>query len=166
MRDEKDHKLLFDLDSIDKLAPEKKYDYVQLAINNCLKNHPDGITVQLMSELTGLNQRTVKIHLEHLTATREVVKKEYGTRMAIYFSNGKLSPDQPSKSIVMRNSMIHMQLIENTWGKFVYIQERKNEPSSKMLRTVGGVMIDLEHVQDLVESLQEIAGLDEIDGER
>ena len=152
---------LFDLESINQLGPERKSDYVRMAIKECLFKHPEGITAQLLSEYTGVEQRTVKKYLEQLTATREVFKKEYGARIAIYFPNGKeLTEDEPHV-LSIGDAIFHIQLIENSWGKFIYLQERKKDAYSGMTKTVGGVMIDCEGVPELIETLKELSSFNE-----
>jgi hypothetical protein len=147
---------LFDVESIDQLSPEKKSDYIQLAIKNCLSKHPEGLTVQLLAEYTGLAQKTVKKHLDQLTATREAFKKEYGARVAIFFPNGKQVLPNAPKVLTIGDGIFQLQVIENSWGKFIYIQERKKEVHSNMVKTVGGIMIDCEGIPELIDALKEI----------
>jgi hypothetical protein len=151
--------LLFDIESIDQLGPERKSDYVRMAIVNCLSKHPEGITSQLLSEHTGLNQRTVKKYLEQLTATREVFKKEYGARIAIYFPNGKETSENEPQILNIGDATFQLQLIENTWGKFIYLQERKKDVYSGITKTIGGIMIDCEGVPELIGVLKEMSSL-------
>lgn len=155
---------LFDIESIDQLSPEKKSDYIRLAIRNCLSEHAEGITVQLISELTGLAQKTVKKHLEQLTATREAFKKEYGARNVVYFPNGREVTQDVPHTLKIGDVIFQLQLIENTWGRFVYIQERKKDAYSKMIKTVGGIMVECEGVPELIEALKEVSSCGDISG--
>jgi len=149
--------LIFDIESIDQLSPEKKADYIQLAIKDCLSKHTGGITTQLLSELTGISSRTVKKYLDHLTATREVTKKEYGARFTIYYPIEKKVTADSSKSITIGESIFHFGIVENTWGKFVYIQEKKIDTFSGMIKTVGGIMVDSTGALEFIRTLKEMA---------
>jgi hypothetical protein len=164
MNNKCENELLFDAESIEQLGPEKKSDYIRLAIINCLSTHPEGITVQLLCELTGLTQKTIKKHLDQLTATREAYKKEYGTRISIYFPNGKQNNQNATKIITVGNSLFQFQIIENTWGKYIYIQERKRDSYSNMIKTIGGIMIDYESASEFINVMKEItAGTGDLD---
>lgn len=157
MKKDSGNELIFDLESIEQLSPKKKADYLELAIKNSLSQHPEGITAQLLSELTGISQRTVKKHLDQLTATRAAVRKEYGSRIAIYFPISKQDVGPAPKTIEVGESIYQLQLIENTWGRFVYVQERKKDVYSGMTKTLGGVMIDCDGMLEFVKALKEVA---------
>lgn len=162
MINEKENKqTLFNIESIDQLGPERKADYVKLMIKDCIIKHPGGISGQLLSELTGIAQKTVKKYLDQMSATREILKKEYGIRMTIYFPIGRESSNINILTVKSKETTIRLQLIENTFGEFVYLQETKKDSQTMMTKTVGGVMIDCESIPDIIDALKELSSYNE-----
>ncbi len=147
---------LFDAESISQLSPERKADYVKLAIKECISRHPGGITAQLIAESTGIIQRTVKKYLDQMTATREIYTKEYGTRIVIYFPIGKNIQETESTIVRDRDTAYKLQKVENSFGRFVYLQEMKKDIKTGMMKIVGGVMIDMDSVKEIVGALQKL----------
>lgn len=145
---------LFDADSINQLSPERKADYVRLAIKECISRHPGGMTAQLIAESTGIMQKTVKKYLDQMTATREVYTREYGTRIVIYFPIGKNIQEAATSIVRAGDTAYRLQKVDSTFGKFVYLQEMKKDVQTGMMKIVGGVMIDTESIAEIAEVLQ------------
>lgn len=147
----------FDTKSIEQLSPEKRSDMIRIAIKRILNNHPEGLTASDLAEMTGLSAKTVKKHLDFLTAVRETYKKEYGTRLAVFFPNGRLIHPYSDTIRQIGDSLFSFQRIENTWGEFFYIQEKKKDPYTNKTKTVGGVMIERDSVEKFIAELKEEA---------
>lgn len=158
--------VLFDKDSISQLSPERKADYVKLAIKECVARHQGGITVQLIAESTGIMPRTVKKYLDQMTATREIYKREYGTRIVIYFPIGRESLETESRSVKVRDTIFRLQVVKNTFGKFIYLQETKKDAQTRMMKIVGGAMVDIDCIPELIQVLRELHSLEGDEGLR
>lgn len=143
------------MESILQLSPEKRSDIIRITIKRILNEHPEGVTCPDLSEITGLSIKTVRKHLDFLTAVREAYKKEYGARLAVYFPNGKLIHPYSDTIRKIGESIFSFQRIENTWGKFIYVQERKKDPYTNKTKTVGGIMIHKESIEKFIEALKE-----------
>lgn len=145
----------FDSKSIEQLSPEKRSDMIRIAIKRILNQHSGGLTAPDLKEMTGLSIQTVRKHLDFLTAVREAYQKSYGTRLTIYYPNGKLVHPYSDSIHKIGDSLFSFQRIENTFGKFIYIQERKKDPYTNKTKTVGGIMVEKENINKFIEKLEE-----------
>ncbi len=144
----------FDLDSIEQLSPEKRTPIIRSVLKKVLNEHKEGVNASTMSDITGLSVNTVRKHMEHLTAVREAYRKDYGPRHIVYFPNGKLVHEYSDRTRTIGPSIFSFQRIENIWGQYVYVQERKKDPYSNKTTTVGGVLIERDSIDKFIEVLQ------------
>ncbi len=142
-------------EAIKQLSPEKRSDMIRIAIKKILNQHPEGLTIPDIVEMTGLSTPTVRKHVEFLTAVRESYQKNYGARIAIYFPNGKLVHPYSDSIRKIGDSLYSFQRVENTWGEFIYIQERKKDPYTNKTKTVGGIMVEKENLEKFIAELRE-----------
>lgn len=145
----------FDNESIEQLSPEKRGDMIRIVIKRLLAQHPEGLTAQDLAEASGLSVKTVRKHLSFLTAVREVYQKRYRTRLTIFFPNGKLVHPYSDSITEIGDSMYSFQRVVNTFGRFLYIQERKRDLYTNRTKTVGGIMIEEEGLVKFIEKLKE-----------
>lgn len=147
----------FDKESIEHLSSEKREDMIRLMIKQMLKQHPEGITASDLSEISGLSVITVRKHLDFLTAIREAYDRSYRGRLTIYFPNGRLVHPYSDSILEAGSSIFSFQRVENAYGSFIYIQERKKDLYTNKTRTVGGIMIGKDNVDELLDKLREVA---------
>ena len=145
----------FNIESIKQLSPEKRSDMIRIAIKRILKEHPEGVTSPDLSEITGLSIKTIRKHLEFLTAVREAYKKEYGARLTVFFPNGRLIHPYSDAVRKIGDSIFSFQRIDNTWGNFIYVQERKKDLHTNKTKTVGGILIERNSIEKFIEALKE-----------
>src|SRR5438034_10174832 len=82
-------KEIFDVSDIANLPPERRKDYIRLAVDEFLRIHPEGVVVDQVVEATGLNRRTVSNHLEALVTLRKAYRREWGPARVV---NDRFSP--------------------------------------------------------------------------
>lgn len=140
---------------IENLGPEEKKEYYRLVISEILKKNPNGITASQIVDLTGFDHRTVTKHLDFLTAVREAYKKEFGPRTVIYYPNHSLSEPSTKETYQIGDSYYTFSQIQNDFGEFLYIQEKKKD-SKNIFTTIGGIIISVDAIDDFISHLQNI----------
>ena len=93
--------------------------------------------------------------MEFLTAVMEAYKKEYGARLTIFFPNGRLINPYSDYVGKIGHSIFSFQIIDNTWGNFIYVQERKKDLHTNKTKTVGGILIERNSIEKFIEALKE-----------
>lgn len=151
--------MLFDEESIDQLSPEQKMDVIQIVIKNILNGHPEGLTVNAISEISGITSRTIKKHLDILSATRQIYLKKYSQRLQVYFPPLNKESSSLSSKFTIGESTFILESVNNSFGEFIYIQERKKDSFGNSVKTVGGIMVPMEGVPKFIEQLSEMIDL-------
>ena len=146
--------LRYTKEDLENLAPNKRSEYARLVIHSILENNKQGMTPSDVVKATGLDERTVRNHLEFLSAVREAYKKEYNTRLTVYFPNGRLLHPYRDVQTSLGESHYSFKEIENSFGEWIYVQEKKKDPISSATKLLGGIMIPKEHAMDFVEALR------------
>jgi len=146
---------LFDRESIIKLSPEKREEVIRIMVKQTLDQHPEGLTPHDIAEMCDLSLITVRKHLDFLTAVREAYEKTYRPRFSVYYPNGRLVHPYSDTILNAREAIYSFQRIENTFGKFVYVQERKKDVYTNKTRTVGGILIETQSIDKFIEKLKE-----------
>jgi hypothetical protein len=126
-------------------------------VKETLNRHPGGIRAHDLAEICDLSLVTVRKHLDFLTAVREAYEKNYGPRFSIYFPNGKLVHPYSDTILNGTDASYSFQRVDSTFGKFVYVQERKKDNYTHQTRTVGGILIETDCIDEFVERLRETA---------
>ena len=139
-------------ESFRKLSPATKADMLIGYIKKHIREHPDGIVAPIIARDLKLSQTTVNKHLDYLVATRQIYKKEYSPRNVIYFPNGRLSHPYFEMNIDVPGQRFRISLIENQRGKFLYLQEIQNTPSSGE-NVTGGIIIKKENAEILANGI-------------
>jgi hypothetical protein len=126
-------------------------------VKQTLDHHPEGMTAHDLAEMCDLSLITVRKHLDFLTAVRETYEKTYGPRFSLYYPNGRLIHPFSDAILNAREATYSFQRVENTFGKFVYVQERKKDSHTNKTRTVGGILIETQFIDKFIEKLRESA---------
>jgi hypothetical protein len=59
-----------------------------------------------------------------------------------------------------------LQVVKNTFGKFIYLQETKKDAQTRMMKIVGGAMVDIDCIPELIQVLRELHSLEGDEGLR
>lgn len=148
---------LFDRESIIQLSPEKREEVIRIMVKQTLDQHPEGVTPHDLAEMCNLSLITVRKHLDFLTAVREAYERTYRPRFSLYFPNGRLVHPYSDTILNAREAIYSFQRVENTFGKFIYVQERKKDVYTQKTRTVGGVLVETQCIDKFIEKLKESA---------
>jgi hypothetical protein len=157
---------LFDRESIIQLSPEKREEVIRLMVKQTLDSHPEGMTAFDVAELCGLSLVTARKHLDFLTAVREAYEKTYRPRFSIYFPNGRLVHPYSDSILNAREAIYSFQRLDNTFGKFIYVQERKKDAHTGKTKTVGGILIETQFTDKFIEKLRESSQEWTLDGSK
>jgi hypothetical protein len=156
----------YSVEELGNLPPHKRPEYAKIIIQNVLEKNKQGMTPQDMAESTGLDERTVRKHLEFLSAVREAYKKDYSPRLTVYFPNGRLMHPIREVTTPIGDSHYSFKEVENTFGEFIYIQEKKRDPITSSMKLLGGIMIPKEAAGQFVSFLEKFIDECSIDGLR
>jgi hypothetical protein len=146
--------LRYTKEDLENLAPNKRHEYARLLIHSILEKNKQGMTPADVVKATGLDEKTVRNHLEFLSAVREAYKREYSTRLTVYFPNGRLLHPYRDVATSLGESQYSFKEIENSFGEWIYVQEKKKDMISSAVRLVGGIMIPKEHAMEFLEALR------------
>lgn len=139
-------------DEIKALNPKEREERVSSLIRNILSLNENGVMVSEVVDATKLNRITVTKHLEHLVAIREAYKKDRGMG-ALYYKNGRLAHPTDRFSINIDNKFYDFIKLENSEGKFIFIQEK--EQDELRFKTIkGGIMVHLNDFDQFLSGLQ------------
>ena len=145
----------FSKEDLKKMSPEDRKRFARSIVLKVVKDNPEGISLIQVSDITGIERRTVSRHLDHLTAIRELYRRQFSQRTILYYPNGKVAHPTLSKDIKIEDKYYNFQLIENPFGKFVYIQE-KTRDEYNLFTTVGGLMLNTNGLDELILHLKNL----------
>jgi len=145
----------FSKGDLQKMSPEDRKRFARSIILKVVKENEKGISLPQVSDITGIDRRTVSKHLEFLTAIRELYKRQFGQRTILYYPNGRVAHPTVTRDVKIGDKYYTFQLIENPFGKFIYIQE-KTRDEYNLFTTVGGLMINADSIEGLINHLKSI----------
>ena len=95
------------------MSPEDRKRFARSIILKVIKDNPEGISIPQVSDITGIDRRTVSKHLDYLTAIRELYKRQFSQRNRLYYPNGKVAHPTLIKDIKIGDKYYNFQIIEN-----------------------------------------------------
>lgn len=129
----------------------EKESYTNKVLKKTLELNPNGLTAPNVSRSIGINATTIWRHLERLTSTREAYKLSFG-KTTIYFPNGKMIHHFKQEDIKLGEKTYSFYYVINNFGKYLYLQEKKQDRLGA-IEVVGGLMIPVEQIGNLVKSI-------------
>lgn len=143
---------LFSREQYKLMNPMDKERYVYKTLKRILELNTNGVMISAIVKATGFSHATVWHHLEKMTATRESYKLNYGTAQ-VYFANGKMVHHLNKSDLRIGNKEYSFYIVENNFGTFLYVQERKEERLGAV-NVCGGLLIPKSGIRDFVEKIQ------------
>jgi len=116
-----------------------------------------GLSMAEIERVTHFPKNTMLKHIELLFCKRKIHKLSRG-KFGLYFPNGQLSPKSKFRDIMYGNkdsNRYGLSVISNVNGKFAYIQERELDENG-FPEDIGGVLIPIEKIQDLINMLMQV----------
>lgn len=137
------------------LPPLKQEKYAEDLIKRILHENQLGITISDITKHTSFTRPTVLKHLERLVSCREGYKIRRGN-VFVYYPNGKAAyPEKHTQVRIDDKRAFKATLLENNYGKFVFIEETGDAEISG-----GGFLVKREEFdlfRELVEKISEEA---------
>jgi len=144
----------FEKEEIEKINPESRRDHYRMLLRKILDQNPKGVSIPQIVELTGLDKKTVRAHLEFLVAVRDAYKWEYGPRSIVYFPNGRLAHPIIDAPVEIAGRFYTFRVMEGDFGMLIHIQEKLCE--GNVLTTAGGIVIHKDGLSKFIEELSRI----------
>ncbi len=144
------------LEEIEHLPPDAKEEYYRLAISQILRANPGGLTVSDVCSMTNFDRKTVGQHMDFLVAVREAYKEVIPPRTSKFYPNGKLVHGFGETSLRSGNAVFTFRRLQNQFGDFVYVQEKKRD-SRNLLTVAGGILVPAEGIDQFISYLKRVA---------
>jgi len=133
------------------LPAKEKEEYVSNVLKKTIALNPTGVTISQIKEATGLTYSTIWHHLEVLSCTAQCSKVSKGNT-DIYYPPGSMSH---LNELGKGKSKYAISLVQNSEGRFVCIQEKKENRMGNY-SICKGVHIPVEIIDDLVKELGKV----------
>jgi predicted transcriptional regulator len=112
-----------------------------------------GLTTTELQKISGVSRKTLEKHLSLLASENAIHMNQFGPTR-VYYPN-KIIKNFKSEKFEIRNKVYYLDLLENQYGKFYLIQEKKKEDSGK-LSTKGAILIPFEGLKEFVKAMQNL----------
>lgn len=147
-------KYILDSNKIRKLTPSEKSEYTLSLIKQIVELNPHGVTVTLIAKATDLSRNVISKHLEKMIATNESYYVKLGQSKIYYPNSRAMHPILPSRELRIGDRIYNAFLVDNPFGKFVYLQEKKQEDYST--EVIGGILIPINGIKDFMEFVETV----------
>ena len=134
------------------LAPFNKEKMLREKVLNYLKKNPRGKTTTELNKELNISRKTIEKHLQLLVSENEIYLKQFGPTR-VYYPNKRIHY-LDFKKINLNNRTIWFDLMENEYGKYLLIQEKREE--GKEFITKGSILIPLNKAKLFVNSLNKL----------
>lgn len=142
---------LFKKRQYDNLSGDDKNKFIRHILIELLKDNPNGITANQLEMFLPFDVKTIRKHLEYLTAIRESYSIQIG-RTYVYYPNGKLARFANFEDIEIGSKYYSFFDIKNQYGNFVYLQEKEKDVYNTF-KVTGGLLVEKEKVADFISRL-------------
>lgn len=140
------------------LSPFQKERQIHYRLLNFLKNKPKGLTTTEVMKATKISRKTLEKHLQLLTSENEIYMKQFGPTR-VYYPNNRVHHIDFEK-LQLKNKTIWFDILENEFGRFLLIQEKKKDDGKWV--TKGSVLIPIESGEEFVRALNKILNSERI----
>ena len=108
-----------------KTAPFKKERLLREKVLDYLKKNPRGKTTTELGKELEISRKTLEKHLQLLVSENEAYMKQFGPTR-VYYPNKRLHY-LDFKKINLNNKTFWFDLMENEYGKYLLIQEKRKD---------------------------------------
>jgi len=133
----------------------QKEEYIHNLLKEILQLNPSGVTVSDIKKNTYFGHSTIWHHLELLNAKGECLKLEHGDTDVFHLNKAIRHFEELELKGTKLGALYHFDLVENTYGKYLRIQ-RKRESRTQANITRQGVIIEDDLLDDLINALNKI----------
>jgi len=148
-----------ELESIEdykKKSPQQRERYSDMKIKEIIQlNTNKGVTISQIEKHTYFHRNTISKHIKSLTYKGEIYQYPAGMPNGLLFSNGNLLDPIFKENITLPDKIFSLYAIKNRMGKFLYIQEKK-ENLYGQLETKGGLIIPIDEAKNFFNQINDI----------
>lgn len=139
------------------LDPETHTILAREAIRKSVRDFgEDGLSINEIMELTGLNRSTIEKHLNYLIGLREVYSLKKNKKLTLYYNNGRPLHQLGKKRIDNGKSILEISIAEGRKNShFFYILEKRYSILDGETAE-GAVMVPIEDLDEFISSLIEL----------
>ena len=134
------------------LAPFNKEKMLREKVLNYLKKNPRGKTTTELNKEMNISRKTIEKHLQLLVFENETYMKQFGPTR-VYYPNKRIHY-LDFKRINVGNKTFWFDLMENEYGRYLLIQEKREE--NKEFITKGSILVPLNKIRLFVNSLNKL----------
>ena len=133
----------------------QKEEYVNNILKEILKLNPLGVTVSDIEKSAYFGRSTIWHHMELLASKAECIKMERGDTDVYHYNKVIMHLKELQLDGAALGALFHFDLVENTYGKYVRVQ-RKRESRSSASHTRSGIVISYDMINGFIEALNRI----------
>ena len=134
------------------LSPFEKETDVHDRVLSFIKNQPDGMTTTDIQKNTKISRKTLEKHLSLLVSKNEIHMNQFGPTR-VYYPNKKVE-NFKSEKIIISNRTYYFDLLQNQYGRFYLLQEKKKE-NGKLI-SKGSLLVPEANIQEFVSGLNKL----------
>jgi len=134
------------------LAPFKREKVLREKVLSYLKKNPRGKTTTELNKELKISRKTIEKHLQLLASENEIYLKQFGPTR-VYYPNKRIHY-LDFKKINLNNKTIWFDLMENEYGRYLLIQEKRKEKEDYV--TKGSILIPLDKARFFTKELNNL----------
>lgn len=139
-----------------KKPPQEKERYTESKIKEIIQLNTEwGINMKQIEENTYFHRNTISKHVRNIMTKGEIYQYPPDSRNGLLFSNGNLLDPIFKDRILMQDKFFEIYVISNRMGKFLYIQEKKEDIYSQV-ESKGGIIIPIDQMDIFKDKFDEI----------
>lgn len=113
-----------------------------------------GLTTTEIQKISKVSRKTLEKHLSLLVSENEIHMNQFGPTR-VYYLNKKIK-NFKSERFEIKNKVYYFDLLENQYGKFYLIQEKKKDNNGN-LSTKGAILIPYEGLKEFTKIMQKFS---------
>lgn len=131
---------------------EKEFD-VHEKVLKTIQQSVKGLTTTDIQKLSAVSRKTLEKHLSLLLSENQIHMNQFGPTR-VYYANKRIK-NYKSEKVEIGNRVYYFDLLENQYGRFYLIQEKRKDEESK-LSTKGAILIPEKNIKDFAKALQKL----------
>ena len=133
-------------------SPFEKEKQIHDDVLKFVQQNLKGMTTTEIQKKTGVSRKTLEKHLSLLVFENEIHMNQYGPTR-VYYPNRKVENFKTAK-IELGNRTYFFDLLQNQWGRFYLIQEKKKD--NNKLQTKGSIIIPEKNIKNFIDGIKNI----------
>ncbi len=139
------------------LSPETREILAREKVRRAIRNYgTDGLSIEEIIELTGLERATIRKHLNKLTGLREVYSQKKNKKLTLYYHNGRPLHQLGVKKLDFDNPILEICIAQGPKDNlFFYILEKRFTILDGEVPE-GAVMVPFNKLDEFIAALQDL----------